>query len=269
MFPTRERPLKPYEAVVRATAVTRPLVAALRPDAVVADILTLGAGARRRARGRAGGHPDPACDPRTERGWPPFSIGARLPRTRAGAGCGAALTRLTARARARPPRAQRDAPPARPRAAGLRPRRDLALAGAGGDLPGSSSTRVPLALPATHIVGPLMWEPPAGDVALPPGSEPARAGRALDLAGPGAPAAARRRCAGWPARPCACSRRGTASRLASRSDVPAEHAPGRLGLLRARHAPVRRRRVPRRPRHAGAGAGQRLRGRRRPGRAAT
>ena len=29
-----------------------------------------------------------------------------------------------------------------------------------------------LALPATHTVGPLLWEPPADDVALPPGSEP-------------------------------------------------------------------------------------------------
>ncbi|MDX6726207.1 MAG: hypothetical protein QOK49_1012, partial [Baekduia sp.] len=41
VFPTRERPLKPYEAVVRAAAVTRELVRAERPDVVVADILTL------------------------------------------------------------------------------------------------------------------------------------------------------------------------------------------------------------------------------------
>ena len=41
VFPTRERPLKPYEAVLRATTATRPLVADFAPDAVVADILTL------------------------------------------------------------------------------------------------------------------------------------------------------------------------------------------------------------------------------------
>jgi UDP:flavonoid glycosyltransferase YjiC (YdhE family) len=29
-----------------------------------------------------------------------------------------------------------------------------------------------VALPATHTVGPLLWEPPAADVALPPGSGP-------------------------------------------------------------------------------------------------
>src|SRR5947209_5961552 len=41
LFPTRERPLKPYEAVVRAVGETRPLVRDFRPDAVVSDILTL------------------------------------------------------------------------------------------------------------------------------------------------------------------------------------------------------------------------------------
>ena len=40
-FPTREQPLGPYEAVVRATAETRSAVAAARPDVVVHDILTL------------------------------------------------------------------------------------------------------------------------------------------------------------------------------------------------------------------------------------
>jgi UDP:flavonoid glycosyltransferase YjiC (YdhE family) len=40
-FPTTEQPLGPYEAVVRATAETRPAVAAARPDVVVHDILTL------------------------------------------------------------------------------------------------------------------------------------------------------------------------------------------------------------------------------------
>jgi UDP:flavonoid glycosyltransferase YjiC (YdhE family) len=41
VFPTRERPLKPYAAVVRAVAETRPLVRELQPDADVSDILTL------------------------------------------------------------------------------------------------------------------------------------------------------------------------------------------------------------------------------------
>src|SRR5438477_8652148 len=41
VFPTRERPLQPYEAVVLATAQTRSAVAELSPHAVVHDILTL------------------------------------------------------------------------------------------------------------------------------------------------------------------------------------------------------------------------------------
>ena len=41
VFPTREKPLAPYEAVVRAVHDTRPLVAEVRPDAIVSDILTL------------------------------------------------------------------------------------------------------------------------------------------------------------------------------------------------------------------------------------
>ena len=41
VFPTRERPLKPYEAVTRATVDTRPLIREWAPDVVVADILTL------------------------------------------------------------------------------------------------------------------------------------------------------------------------------------------------------------------------------------
>ncbi|MEA2495640.1 MAG: hypothetical protein QOJ29_3551, partial [Thermoleophilaceae bacterium] len=41
VFPTLDRPLKPYEAVVRATRETEPLVRAIAPDVVVADILTL------------------------------------------------------------------------------------------------------------------------------------------------------------------------------------------------------------------------------------
>lgn len=41
VFPTMERPMTMYEAVVRAVSKTRPAVAQARPDAVVHDILTL------------------------------------------------------------------------------------------------------------------------------------------------------------------------------------------------------------------------------------
>src|SRR5579875_1680019 len=41
VFPTRERPLSPYEAVVRAVRDTRSSVVRAAPDVVVHDVLTL------------------------------------------------------------------------------------------------------------------------------------------------------------------------------------------------------------------------------------
>ena len=41
VFPTREHPIKPYEAVLYAAPITRRALAETRPDAVVHDILTL------------------------------------------------------------------------------------------------------------------------------------------------------------------------------------------------------------------------------------
>ena len=41
VFPTRERPLKPYEAAVRAARETLPFVDSFRPDVAVSDILTI------------------------------------------------------------------------------------------------------------------------------------------------------------------------------------------------------------------------------------
>ena len=41
VFPTRERPLRPYQAAVRAAEEARPLLRELRPELVVADILTI------------------------------------------------------------------------------------------------------------------------------------------------------------------------------------------------------------------------------------
>src|SRR5687767_11109790 len=41
VFPARERPLKPYEAVVRAVGETAPAIRDFRPDVAVNDVLTL------------------------------------------------------------------------------------------------------------------------------------------------------------------------------------------------------------------------------------
>ncbi len=84
VFPTRERPLKPYEAVVVATAETRPLIAELRPDAVVSDILTLAPALAAELEGVPLATLIPHVHPAAGPGFPPYSLGARLPRTAIG-----------------------------------------------------------------------------------------------------------------------------------------------------------------------------------------
>ena len=63
VFPTRERPLSPYDAVVAAVGQTRPAVAAAAPGRRRARHPDAGAGARGRARVGAGGDPDPTSVP--------------------------------------------------------------------------------------------------------------------------------------------------------------------------------------------------------------
>jgi MGT family glycosyltransferase len=171
VFPTRERPLTPYEAVVRAAGETRPLVRELRPDAVVADILTLGPALAGELEGVPVATVVPHVDPRGAHGFPPYSIGARLPRTAFGRRMWQAAERVTG--------------------AGLeRGRRELNETRARLGLPelahvhGGISRALCLVAtfpqleyprawpPGTHVVGPLEWEPPFGEVELPPGDDP-------------------------------------------------------------------------------------------------
>jgi UDP:flavonoid glycosyltransferase YjiC (YdhE family) len=172
VFPTRERPLKPYEAVVRATAETRPLVASLRPDVVVADILTLAPALAAELDGVPVATVIPHVDPRSEPGWPPYSLGARLPRTGVGRRLWGAAARLT---NAGLEHGRRELNETR-RRLGLGPL-DRVHGGISSQLalvatfPQLEYPRT-LAEPSTHVVGPLLWEPPFGDVELPAGDDP-------------------------------------------------------------------------------------------------
>lgn len=171
VFPTSGRPLGPYEAVVRATRETRPLVAELRPDVVVADILTLAPALAAELEGVPAATLIPHLDPRGAPGFPPFSIGARLPRTAAGRRLWTLADRAVAIGLERG-RAELDAARAR---LGLGPTgrvhggisRSLVLVGA---FPQLEYPRRPP--PGTHVVGPLLWEPAAEAVTLPAGEEP-------------------------------------------------------------------------------------------------
>src|SRR5919201_3818412 len=84
VFPTRARPLKPYAAVVKGATATRPLIAELRPDAVVADILTLAPALAAEREGVPVATLVPHVFPPGAPGFPPYSMAARLPRTAAG-----------------------------------------------------------------------------------------------------------------------------------------------------------------------------------------
>jgi len=171
VFPTRDRPLKPYQAAVRAARETAPLVAELRPDAVVADILTVAmalAGELERAPvATLVPHVFPITDP----GFPPYSIGARLPR----GALGRAAWRLTDPiVRRGLKQGRRELNETRERL-GLAPRpwlhngisRELCLVGT---LP---QLEYPREWPGwARVVGPLLWEPPSEPVALPSGDLP-------------------------------------------------------------------------------------------------
>jgi UDP:flavonoid glycosyltransferase YjiC (YdhE family) len=106
-----------------------------------------------------------------ERGMPPYSFGARRPRTRAGRRAWAAFDPLVLRGLEH---GRRDLNGARDRL-GLAPldrvhggiSRRLCLVGTFPQL------EYPRAWPAaTHVVGPLLWEPPYEEVDPPPGEDP-------------------------------------------------------------------------------------------------
>ena len=171
VFPTRERPLTPYQAVERATRETIGLVGDVAPDVIVADILTLAPALAGELEGVAVATLIPHVDPRLPPGCAPYSSGARAPRTRAGRMLWHGADPLLA---AGLRRGRRELNETRARL-GL-PALERVHGGISealclvGTFPQLEYPRVPRA--ATHTVGPLLWEPPSGDVELPPGDEP-------------------------------------------------------------------------------------------------
>ncbi len=171
VFPSGPEPLDFYEAVVHATQDTLPLVRELCPDVVVADILTLAPSMCAELQGVPFATLIPHVHPDPPAGAPIYSIGARLPRTTPG--------RVFWRRASRP--VQNGLERGRVELNAVRERLGLPALG---HVHGGTSRQ--LALVGTfpqleyprswpehvHVVGPLMWEPPAADVELPPGEEP-------------------------------------------------------------------------------------------------
>ncbi len=171
VFPTREQPLGPYEAVLHATRDSRPGLVAAAPDVVVHDILTLAPALIAELESIPAATLVPHVYPVGAPGLPPYAFGARLPRTAAGRALWRGLER--------------------PVAAGLRRgraelndvRHRLGLAPVS-RLHGGLSERLclvatlpqleyPRDWPAhVHVVGPLLWEPPSPAVMAPAGDAP-------------------------------------------------------------------------------------------------
>jgi MGT family glycosyltransferase len=171
VFPTRERPLLPYEAVVLATAETRPAVAESRPDVLVHDILTLAPALAAELEGVPAATLVPHVYPLGAPGFPPYAFGARLPRTGLGRRAWSALDPLSqaglrrGRRELNDTRAQLGLPPVARLHGGLSQR--LVLVGTFPQL------EYPRPWPEhVHVVGPLLWEPPYHDVHPPPGDDP-------------------------------------------------------------------------------------------------
>ena len=167
-----ERPLKPYQAAVHGAAATEPLLEDFEPDAVVVDILTVAASLAAERAGLRWATLIPHVLPTPEPGRPPYSTGARLPRTPVGA----RLWSLTAPLlRGGEEQGRRELNGAR-RRAGLPPlehshggiSHQLALVAT---FPQLEYPRVAWD-PWTRVTGPLLWEQPFEDVELPPGEEP-------------------------------------------------------------------------------------------------
>ena len=191
VFPTRERPLTPLPGRRARDPRHAPARRAARPRRDRRGHPHARAGARRRAarRARRDAHPPPR---------PAHARGQRaVLKRRAPAAHSARADDL---ARGRPAAA------ARPRARALRS--STRRAGASACPPqarvhGGISEALCLvatfpqleyprpAPPGAHTVGPLLWEPPAGEVDASRGRRAARAARAVDVAGPRAAPAAR------------------------------------------------------------------------------
>lgn len=160
-----------YEAVVYATRDTLPLVQELRPDVIVHDILTLAPALAGELAEIPRATLIPHVNPDAEVGFPIYSLGARLPRT----GLGRYFwhrAQLPVRRGLEGGRLALNHTRSR---VGLAPldyahggtSRELALIATFPQLkyPRSWSSNM-------HVVGPLIWEPPAEEVALPVGDAP-------------------------------------------------------------------------------------------------
>jgi len=173
VFPTPStKHLKPYAAAVKAARETGEMVARIAPDVAVADIMTPAASLAAESAGVPVATLVPHIHPHMAEGFPIYSIGARLPRTRLGARFWAAATRKyvdpgleQGRDQFNESRRRLGLPPLPWVHTGLS--RGLTMVATYPQL------EYPRVWPSwARVVGPLMWEPPGERVDPPSGDGP-------------------------------------------------------------------------------------------------
>jgi UDP:flavonoid glycosyltransferase YjiC (YdhE family) len=171
VFGDGQTPLKPYQAAVKASAVTGALIEEFDPSVVVADILTVAAALAAEVHGRRWATLIPHVLPTPAPGFPPYSIGARLPRTGVGRAMWQRFDPLLrggleqGREQLNDSRGRVGLPPLDHVHGGIS--HELALVATFPQL------EYPRPLdPWVRVTGPLMWEQPFGPVEPPPGSAP-------------------------------------------------------------------------------------------------
>ncbi len=173
VFPTREKPLKPYETVPRAARETVPQLEETGAECVVADIITLAPAIAGEMAGLPVATLVPHVDPRLGPELPPYSIGARAPRTAAGRALWKQTYRMVqggldrGRTELNETRRRCGLPPREWVHNGISP--ELCLVAT---LPQLEYPRA-RAAPGTHVVGPLLWEIPGEAGVAPPEGDPA------------------------------------------------------------------------------------------------
>ncbi|HEV2724446.1 MAG TPA: nucleotide disphospho-sugar-binding domain-containing protein [Thermoleophilaceae bacterium] len=164
--------IAPYRAAVKAAGETVPLIRQLDPHVVVADILTVAGSLAAQMEGRRWATLVPHVLPTSEPGLPPYSVGARLPRTRAGSAMWGLWRPFLGGGEER----------GRVELNGARER--VGLAPLGYPHGGISRELAIVATfpqleyprhgwdPSVRVTGPLLWEQPYPEIELPPGDEP-------------------------------------------------------------------------------------------------
>jgi len=172
VFPTLEKPLKPYVAAVRASASTRELIRTSDPEVVVADIITSAASLAAQAEERRWATLVPHVMPTGEPGFPVYSVGAVYPRTSLGRRFWGLVRPLVmtgeeqGRVELNGARERVGLPPLVETHGGIS--RELAIVAT---FPQLEYPR-PGGWPGMRVTGPLLWEQPFGEVELPPGDAP-------------------------------------------------------------------------------------------------